>query len=72
MNNFEAVMRVYDVLEKLRITQKIQTRLSEEYGADIANSYFEGSSVEIPVPNIWIAGRKFELDRTWFLKKIGN
>lgn len=65
-------MRVYDVLDKLHITQKVENKLATEYGKDLTDSYFEGSSVEIPVPVIWISGRKFELDKTWFLKKIGS
>ncbi len=69
MNNFEAVMRVYDVLDKLRVTQKIENKLVLEYGKEITESYFEWNNNEIPMPVIWIAGRKFELDKTWFLKK---
>lgn len=41
MNNFEAVMRVYDVLDKLRVTQKIENKLVLEYGKEITESYFE-------------------------------
>jgi len=41
MNNFEAVMRVYDVLEKLHITQKVENKLALEYGQDLTDSYFE-------------------------------
>lgn len=72
MNNFEAIMRVYDVLEKLHVTQKVENKLALEYGQDLTDSYFEWSTVEIPIPVIWISGRKFELDKTWFLKKMSD
>jgi len=69
MSNHESIMRVYDIMEKLHIVQAVENRIATEYGEKITESYFEGNDTEISDPVIWIAGRKFELEKTRFLKK---
>lgn len=64
MKNFEAVARVYDILEKLHITSKVHAMLR----AKIGDYFFEGTGDE-DFGKITIAGRVFPLEKTIFQKK---
>ncbi len=64
MKNFEAVARVYDIMEKLHILTKVHAMLR----ANIEEYFFEGSDDE-DFGKIIIAGRVFPLEKTIFQKK---
>ena len=63
--NKEAVMRVYDVLEKMWVMKKLEDQLKnvlEKEGKD--NSFFfEGSDEEVVSPKVVIEGKDIPLDR---------
>ncbi len=64
MKNFEAVARVYDIMEKLHILTKVHAMLR----ANIEEYFFEGSDDE-DFGKVVIAGRAFPLEKTVFQKK---
>lgn len=64
MKNFEAVARVYDIMEKLHILTKVHAMLRK----NIEEYFFEGSEDE-DFGKIVIAGRVFPLEQTIFQKK---
>ncbi|RKW24444.1 GTPase ObgE [Candidatus Gracilibacteria bacterium] len=64
-SNPEAVSRVIDVLEKIGIMKKIESKLnkiSEEEKLD-NSSFFEGNDSELISPKLFIAGREISLDK---------
>lgn len=64
MKNFEAVARVYDIMEKLHILTKVHAMLR----ANIEEYFFEGTD-DGDFGKIIIAERVFPLERTIFQKK---
>ena len=64
-DNFERVMRVYDVLDKLGIIKKVESKLNALLKeANMDNSFFfEGSEAEWFSPKIVVAGREIPLDK---------
>lgn len=67
-DNFEAVMRVYDVLEKLWVIQKLESKLRKVLDTEgIDNSfYFEWNDSSEIHPKITIAGKVLNLDKMKF------
>ncbi|QFR39701.1 GTPase ObgE [Candidatus Gracilibacteria bacterium 28_42_T64] len=63
--NGEAVMRVYDVLEKLMVMKDLEQQLAQKLEKeDLDNSFFfEGSEEKEIKPKIVIAGKEIPLDR---------
>jgi len=63
--NFEAVMRVYDVLDKIWVMKKIEAQLDKAMQEeDIDNSfYFEWGEGEEITPTVKIAGKTLNLDK---------
>lgn len=63
--NKEAVMRVYDVLEKMGVMTKLEKQLKEALeDEDLDNSFFfEGSEEEVIHPKVIIEGKEIPLDR---------
>lgn len=63
--NLEAVMRVYDVLEKMQVMKVLQEKLELILKAeDRDNSFFfEGNDEEMVSPKVMIAGKAVPLDR---------
>ncbi|ATU05621.1 hypothetical protein BKN14_04210 [Candidatus Gracilibacteria bacterium HOT-871] len=64
-SNLEALARVLDILEKVGIMKKIESKLlkiSEEEQLDNL-SFFEGNNGEIVSPKVFIAGREILLDK---------
>lgn len=67
MANFEAVMRVYDIMNKQWIMKKIQSILNKKYKEELSLGYFEWVEWDIDIkPNVMIAGRSFPLDKILF------
>lgn len=64
MRNFEAVARIYDIMEKLHILTKVHAMLRD----NMEEYFFEGTDDE-DFGKIVIAGRVFPLERTIFQKK---
>ncbi len=64
-DNREAVMRIYDILEKIGAIKKIQKKVSEYYTEnEITNDfYFEWNEEEKVTPIVLIAGREITLDK---------
>ena len=67
-DNFEAVMRVYDVLDKLWVIKKVESRLRKILEIDwIDNSfYFEWNDAEEIDPRIKIGDKVMSLDKMKF------
>ncbi|EKE29862.1 MAG: hypothetical protein ACD_2C00088G0027 [uncultured bacterium (gcode 4)] len=67
MQNFEATMRVYDVMKKVSIIKKIEHILNTTYKEQTQLRYFEWEdSTEDIIPKVYIAWRCFPLDRVLF------
>lgn len=67
MSNFEAVMRVYDIMQKQWILKKIQSLLNTRYKEQLSLWYFEWNDWIVDIkPNVYIAGRSFPLDKILF------
>lgn len=66
--NTEAVMRVYDVLDKLWVIKKIEKKLEDLYSTfDIDNSFFfEGNKDESISPKLYVSNRIIPLDKLKF------
>jgi hypothetical protein len=64
-DNFEAVMRVYDVLDKMWLMKKIESKLDKIYEEqEIDNDFFfEWSDKEEVSPKLYIAGKEISLDK---------
>lgn len=64
-DNREAVMRIYDILEKIGAIKKIQKKVSDYYTEnEITNDfYFEGNEEEKMTPVVIIAGKEIVLDK---------
>ncbi|MDD3646533.1 MAG: GTPase ObgE [Candidatus Gracilibacteria bacterium] len=64
-SNGEAVMRVYDVLDKMGVIKDIEKRLKKvSKEANLDNSFFfEGSEAEDFSPTLEVAGREISLDK---------
>ncbi|MDD5770302.1 MAG: GTPase ObgE [Candidatus Gracilibacteria bacterium] len=64
-DNFEGVMRVYDVLEKLGVIKKVEAKLNAiSQNENLDNSFFfEGSETESFSPKIIVANREIPLDK---------
>jgi len=64
-DNFEAIMRVYDVLEKLWVTRKIEARLEQVFKEENIDDsfYFEGSESEDISPKLYIWDREINLNK---------
>jgi GTPase len=64
-DNKEAIMRLYDILEKIGAIKKIQKKVSAYYtNNDITNDfYFEWNDAEKITPIVVIAGREIALDK---------
>lgn len=68
MKNYEAVMRVYDIMKKIGIIKKIEHILNTKYKEDMSLRYFEwDDSIDI-IPKVYISGRAFALDKVLFDK----
>jgi len=67
-DNFEAVMRVYDVLDKLGVLKKIETKLKKVLDTEwIDNSfYFEWNDAEEITPRVKIWDKNMNLDKMKF------
>jgi len=66
MQSFEAVARVYDILEKMKVLSKVRTMLL----SSPQDYFFEGSEdAGDDLGRIVIAGRVFPLEKTLFAKK---
>ncbi|MDD2566332.1 MAG: GTPase ObgE [Candidatus Gracilibacteria bacterium] len=67
MQNYEGIMRVYDIMKKLSIIKKIAHILDTKYKEEMNLRYFEGDDESIDViPKVYIAGRCFPLDKVLF------
>lgn len=68
MGNFEAVMRVYDIMQKQWIMKKIQQILNTKYKENLSMWYFEWLSEAVTdiKPNVNIAWKSFPLDKILF------
>jgi len=67
MANFEAVMRVYDIMQKMWILKRVQTLLNTRYKEQLSLWYFEWNDWTIDIkPNVYIAWRSFPLDKILF------
>jgi GTPase len=63
-DNSEAVLRVYDVLEKMMVIRDVERLIKKEVTDGIDNSFFfEGNEEDTFAPMIYIAGREIPLDR---------
>ena len=63
-DNAEAVLRVYDVLEKMMVIRDVERLIKKEVTDGIDNSFFfEGNEEDTFAPMIYIAGREIPLDR---------
>lgn len=68
MNNYEAIMRVYDVMKKVWILKKVSHTLNTKYKADLDSWFFEWENETAAViePKIYISWRCFPLDKFLF------
>lgn len=66
--NFEWIMRVYDVLDRIWAVKKIESRLSKIYAEEWYNTdfYFEGNDNEEFTPKLIIGEREISLDKLKF------
>lgn len=63
-DNNEAIIRVYDVLEKMMVIRDVEKLLKKEVEDGVDNSFFfEGNEEDTFAPMILIAGREIPLDR---------
>lgn len=64
-DNREAVMRIYDILERIWAIRKIQKKVTDYYEENkITNDfYFEGNEEEKVTPIVIIAGKEIALDK---------
>jgi hypothetical protein len=66
--NKEAVMRVYDVLDKIGVIQKIEkdiAKIMEDEEKD-TDFYFEGNDDEIVSPKVIIGEKEIPLNRVMY------
>ncbi|MDD2487826.1 MAG: GTPase ObgE [Candidatus Gracilibacteria bacterium] len=63
MKNYEAVMRVYDILEKSGITKKINGIVETKYKDEMQYFLFENEADKNVVPKLTISGRIFPMDK---------
>ncbi|EKD66290.1 MAG: GTPase ObgE [uncultured bacterium (gcode 4)] len=69
MTNYEATMRVYDVLDKMWILRKVNSIIRTKYALEMENYLFVNDKKEVELmPKIIIAGRVFLLDKIF----LGN
>jgi hypothetical protein len=68
MANYEATMRVYDVLDKMWILRKINSTIKTKYALEMENYLFENDKEVEMMPKIVIAWRVFLLDKIF----LGN
>ena len=66
MSNYEAVMRVYDVLKKQWILKKIEHILNTKYEQEMKMRYFVWDDEKDIIPKVYIAGKSFPLDQVLF------
>jgi hypothetical protein len=66
MQNFEATMRVYDVMKKISVIKKIEHILNTKYKEQTELRYFEWDDQEDIIPKVYISWRCFPLDRVLF------
>lgn len=66
MQNYEGIMRVYDIMKKLSIIKKVAHILDTKYKEEMSLRYFEwDDSIDI-IPKVYIAWRCFPLDKVLF------
>jgi hypothetical protein len=66
MQYVDGVNRVYDVLEKMGILQKIKSALVSDIASGGMQGFFEGED-DLVTPEVWIAGKKFSLENLLFM-----
>lgn len=63
----DGINRVYDVMEKMGIMRKIKLIVKDELLSG-KWGFFEGED-EIPMPSVWVAGKKFSLENVIFMRE---